>query len=275
MSTELTPKVAVFFVGVGKCGTSWLYEFVKRHDLLSVPSLKEPYLIDEAPNKQAEIIKKLYARKDNMADLSTLYYWDPDNAQKIYDYNPHARIIITTRKPSHRITSHFGFLKRNGIVSEENVAAYLAGGDPEAIVARSSYADMINRYTAVFGADQVLVLPLEQLQQAPQIYVDRLCDSIGADRVTLTPEDTKPVLRSARARSFLAARIGKYAAGTLRSLGLLSFLGRCKSSAFIRYILFKEIEQDVTVNFGPRTKEISDLDQAYRMLLTDLDIEHT
>jgi hypothetical protein len=261
------PKVEVFFVGVGKCGTSWLYEFIKRHDILSVPSLKEPYLIDEPPTRQAEIINKLYGRKTRMADFSNLYYWDPENAQKIHEYNPDARIIVTTRKPSNRIASHFGFLKRNGLLSDDSVAAYLNGPDPERIVDRSRYHDMIERYEAAFGAGRVLILPLEQLEQDPQSYANRFCDFISTTRVTLTEQDIKPVLRSARARNILVARLGKYAATTLRRFGLLSLLGHLKSSTLLRRILFKETVQDVVLDFGPLTRDIHTLDKEYEALL--------
>jgi hypothetical protein len=262
-------KVKYFFVGVGKCGTSWLYEFLKRHDLVSVPSLKEPYLIDEKPERQTAIIEKLYSRYDGMADFSNTYYWDPDNAEKIKAYNPDARIVITTRLPSKRIISHFGFLRRNGIVNEETLAEYLGGDDPEAIVARSHYRDLVKRYVKSFGQDQVIVLPLEQLGNEPQLYANRLCDFLDVSRVDLDDIDVKPVLKKARARSMLLARSAKFLANCFRSLGLLSLLGRLKSSHLIRAILFTEVVRDEKSDIGPQREEIDALDADYVKLLKE------
>ena len=44
MSVE---RVKFFFVGVGKCGTSWIFEIARKKALMSVPKIKEPYIIDE------------------------------------------------------------------------------------------------------------------------------------------------------------------------------------------------------------------------------------
>jgi len=268
-----TTKVVFFFVGVGKCGTSWLYEFLKRHDLVSVPKLKEPYLIDAGAERQTAIISELYSNKEDMADFSTLYYWDPENAEKIRSYNPSSRILITVRKPSARIVSHFSFLRRNGLVNEPSVTEYLAGEDPEKIVARSRYREMIARYKQVFGSDQVILLPLEQLERQPQVYADRLCDFLGKPRVVLSDDDIKPVLKRARARSMIVARLVKVSAETIRRLGFLSILGKLKSSTLLRSILFKEAPPETVSDLGPLSMEIEALDDDYIKLLQENGIE--
>ncbi len=264
-------KVKYFFVGVGKCGTSWLYEFLKRHEITSVPSLKEPYLIDQPASKQQDIIDKLYSNPVKMCDFSNLYYWDIDNPQKIYDYNNASKIIITVRQPSLRIISHFGFSKQNGLIREETIGEYLLNGDFLHIVARSDYAKMIERYVSKFGRDNVLILPLEQLKNTPQIYVDRLLAFLEEPQFALSDDDIKPTLKSARARSLIVAKSGKQLAVILRSFGMLSLLGRLKSSKIIRSILFKTVESsNEDVSFANRTKEINELDQAYSKLLSQI-----
>ena len=265
-------KVSYFFVGVGKCGTSWLYEFFKRHNLISVPLLKEPYLIGKPPEDQTAIIEKLYDSRNDMADFSTLYYWDPENAQQIYEYNPNARVLITIRMPSERIVSHFHFLRRSGMVQEETIAEYLESGDREDIVKRSSYREMIQRYTDVFGPKQIILLPLEQLNRSPQLYVDRLCDFLGVPRVSLDEEDLKPVLQKARARSMVLSRIAKFSPTTLRKLGLLTLLGRLKASTMLRAILFKDVTTKEEVVWGARKHEIDEMDSDYALLLKENDI---
>ena len=262
-------KVTYFFVGVGKCGTSWLYEFLKRHNILSLPSLKEPYLIDKSPSKQQIIIDKLYSKNIKMSDFSNVYYWDVENPKKIYDYNSAAKIIITVRTPSKRIISHFGFLKRNGMIHEETIGEYLLNEDSFHIVARSYYKDMIERYVAKFGEENVLILPLEQLENTPQFYANRLLDFLDEPRVELTDNDIKPVLKSARARNLFVTKFAKHVALILRTWGLLSLLGRLKYSKLIRLALFKTIDQSSQgVSFGNKTKEIARLDQEYSEFLS-------
>jgi len=264
-------KVTFFFVGVGKCGTSWLYEFFKRHELLSLPTIKEPYLIDCSAQKREKMVNSLYSGNGKKADFSNLYYWDTENPRKIKDYNPHAKIIITTRRPSHRIVSHFTFLKRNADrhAQQKSLAQYLEHGDLEHLVQRSDYPPIIDRYLASFGADNVLVLPLEQLKETPQRYVDRLLTFMQLPTIALTPEDTTPVLKRSTARSSMLARTAKSLAVLLRSLGLLRILGILKESQTIRRFLFREIQGDALTDrdFGTLNTAITAMDHDYKNLL--------
>ena len=206
-----------------------------------------------------------------MCDFSTLYYWDINNAEKIYNYNKFSKIIITIREPSKRIVSHFGFLQRNGLLTESTLAEYLKNGDTQEIIARSNYTDMINRYISVFGKKNVLLLPLEQLQNSPQLYVDRLLNFLDEPSFILSESDTKPVLKSARARSRLLAKLVKTLAGFLRKIGMLSLLGQLKSSKLIRSILFKTVDnQKQAISFAHRTQEITKLDEDYKNLLAQI-----
>ena len=269
-------KVEFFFVGVGKCGTSWIFEIARRKNLFSVPKIKEPYLIDQPASRQTKLTKSLYKSFERMADFSNLYYWDPDNSNKIHSYNPDAKIIITIRQPSRRIASNFKFVKRNGECANQSLSQYLDSGDPIDLVARSRYRPMIDRYKSVFGKDQVLILALEHLKADPQDYLNRLTDFCGTERIILSEDDKAPVLQQANARSPLAAKFAKQTAVTLRKLGLLSLLGTLKDSKLVRKFLYSEQRvkssgQDDS--FGQFEEEVARLDKDYIELLKELNYE--
>ena len=268
--TTSIEKVKFFFVGVCKCGTSWIFEIARKKALMSVPKIKEPYIIDESPEKREKMVRSLYDSYSEMADFSNVYYWDPDNAQKIFEYNPDALIIITVRKPSKRIVSHFEFLKRNGMHTSLSLAEYLEKGDSDHIVARSEYPEMIRRYETVFGKDNVLILPLEQLKSEPQTYLDRLTQFCSLPSLQLEEEDKSPVLKRATTRSPLLARSAKGVAVLFRKLKLLKILGKLKDSKVIRGILYREAKGPVTRDddFGKLTQQIAKLDEEYETLLT-------
>ena len=266
-----TRKVRYFFVGVGKCGTSWIYEFLHRHRPVATPSIKEPYLIDAAPADRAALVAKLYdpAPGQEMADFSNVYYWDPENAAKIHDYNPDARIVVTTRLPSDRIVSHFGFMRRNDMIPQDRLADYIDEGDALSIVARSYYREILDRYVTAFGRENVLVLPMEQLGTDPQTYADRLADFMGVERIVLDEGDKAPVLKAVAPRSRLLARTASKAADAMRALGLLSVLGSLKRASVIRKVLFKPAAAPTDVSFGKAEAEIAALDADYPALLRD------
>ena len=266
--TISTEKVKFFFVGVGKCGTSWIFEIARKKALMSVPKIKEPYLIDESPEKREKMVRSLYGSYSQMADFSNVYYWDPDNAQKIFEYNPDALIIITVRKPSKRIVSNFEFLKRNGMHINMSLAEYLEK-DVDHLVARSDYPAMIQRYETVFGKDKVLILPLEQLKSEPQIYLNRLTEFCGIETAILEESDKAPVLKRAATRSPLVARTAKGIADMLRKMKLLKMLGTLKDSSLIRNLLYREAKEGTPRDeeFGSLTDQVNQLDQDYLALL--------
>lgn len=227
--------------------------------------------MDLAPAKRAKEVQMLYGVKENMADFSTLYYWDKSNAEKIISYNPDAKIIITVRRPSSRVGSHFQYMKRNGSYSGMSLRDYLDSGDPEHIVARSDYDDMIARYRDTFGQQRVLLLPLEQLKDDAQLYIDRLLRFCDVDEVTLDPDDTKPVRAESSARNLLFARVAKHTAILLRHLRLLRLLAFMKDSPFLHRLLFRETQVNEKgsrdKDYGQMTAAIAELDTRYESLL--------
>lgn len=265
MSLKNNNLVEYFFVGVGKSGTSWIYSFIKKYKLLSIPTIKEPYLIDLPPEKRISQIEKLFDDKNKMSDFSTTYYWDKKNAKKIYSYNPNAKIIITMRLPSDRINSHFAFLQRGGMFTNIDLPTYLNNGDVESIVERSNYWSMIDRYIKEFGIKNVLILPLELLRNNPSKYISLLCDFIDSEQIIPTEDDIKPVRPRSKARNTQLAKLAGKSTSILRKLGLLSILGTLKSSKLINKILYvEENMQHVIPDYGDLTERIHQLDEEYK-----------
>lgn len=257
--------VEYFFVGPGKCGTSWLYEFIERHGLASVPSLKEPHIVDVDAAEAAHRIDTLYGSTSKMCDFSNTYSGDEGNAAKIRSYNPDAKIVVTCRLPSERIVSHYHFHVRSG-ADDVGLASFLADPTHRHVVDRSDYTTILERYTATFASDQILVLPLEQLSQDPQVYADRLAAFLGADRVVLGDEDLKKVLVRSRARSKKVAKLAMACSAWLRRRGLTSVLGALKRSSAINSVMFvptDSVADETTMDFGDISSEVAALDASY------------
>ena len=56
-----------------------------------------------------------------------------------------------------------------------------------ALAGGNRYASCLEDWFAGFGRENVLVTMYDELRAEPQIYVNRVCDFIGIERVTLTP----------------------------------------------------------------------------------------
>ncbi len=263
--------IRFFFVGVGKCGTSWIHRYLSGRSEIATPTLKETYFIDAGPRRRRRILRRLYRGDDRpLADFSNVSYWDPDNPAKILAYNPDARIVVTVRRPSSRAVSHYRFLKRSGMIGEQPLGDYLAAGDPEHVVARSDYRPIIARYQRAFGADRVLVLPLELLAADPQAYADRLCAFLDIPRRPLTGIEREVVLPAQRSRSPIVTRAGRVVAALLRRLGFLGVIGRVKGSPAAQRLLFvADVDHDDAASVAGRHPRLAELDADYPALLVE------
>lgn len=266
----VSERVSVFFVGIGKCGTSWIYETSKRTGLLSTPTLKEPFIVDQEPAEQTRLLKDLYdnALSCPMADFSNLYFLDENNPEKICEYNPQAKIVITVRKPSERIESQFGMLLRNGLDSKISLAEYLSS-DELGLIERSRYRPIVERYMRVFGPDKVLILSLEMLRSSPQLYMDRLCEFLELESPLLSDKDKLPVLVASKPRNVLLARYGKRLSLMLRKHGYYKSLGWIKNSSVVSKLIYKPVAKKAVRDFGPFADEIKKLDDDYLPFLSD------
>lgn len=260
--------ISYFFVGVGKCGTSWLHTHLGRSGLVDVGKVKEPYLLDKDVTEQARHLERWWPTRGlPRADFSNLYYFDPANPRKITEHNPQARVILTVRTPSARAVSHFRFLLRNGLVNG-SMAEYLASGDGHDLVKRSDYAPMVERYVDAVGPDHFLVLPLELLQRDAQAYSDALGRFLGHDFGTLTEDDRKPVLGAATARNARVAAAAWHAGNLMRRLGLLRALSVVKNAPFLQRALYTTAAKDDEFASSARNHpELRRLDETYPQLL--------
>ena len=267
--TTSGPKPSVFFVGVGKCGTSWLWSHLGQTAKVVVPTVKEPYLIDLPASEQQAAVERWWPAGDGpLADFSNVYYWDIDNPSKVHGYNPDARIVLTVRRPSARAVSHYRFLLRNGLVASDDLAEYLTRDDGHELVARSDYLPMLARYESMFWSDRVLVLPLELLQHDATAYLNRLGEFLGIDFDPVSEADAEPVLSASAPRNRYVSRVAYQAGVVLRRAGLLRVLSTVKQSPIVARVLFTEAgSADHLKAAAAALPSLQALDDAYPDLL--------
>ena len=257
--------IDVFFIGVGKCGTSWIYKHLSRRGDVGVPKIKEPYILNQPVERRPQMIRDLYDDRRPRCDFSNVYYWDSSIPQKIAEHNPDAKIVLTVRKPSKRVSSHFAFLQRNGDFVDMDLLEYLDSGDQEELIGRSDYQKIYDRYTNVFPRDQVLVLPLELLSADVQEYASRLAAFLGIPEREVNESDSEKVLGRSSARLPLLSRSAKQLAELLRARGHLKLLSSLKESMLVRKLLFRRSSTDPSdeITSEQLPAELRRLDDSY------------
>jgi hypothetical protein len=235
-SAPSDPRIPDFFiVGHAKCGTTALYEALRRHPDIFMPRLKEPwYFARSNPHPQTggersieytgrkrETLEEYLAnfadaRPDQLiGEGSTSYLWSKTAAAAIAKAQPSARIIAILREPAAFLRSLHLQRLTDHIESETDFAKALALDDerragrripkyafwPESIIYSDQvrYVEQLRRYEAVLPREQILVLIYEDYRSDNDGTLDRVLRFLGVDeRVPLEVADSNTTSRRVR-----------------------------------------------------------------------------
>lgn len=182
LSIRSTPAKPHFLgIGTQKGGTSTLYHLLKLHPDIYLPDGKEQHYFtshyqrgDHWYNEQFSQAKPGQVR----GEITPYYLFHPKAPKRIFRYRPSILTIVLLRDPVERALSQYFHARRHGfepLQLKDALAAEadrLASGDPyshqkHSYVSRSRYIEQLDRYEALFGKDQILVLRSEDLFQDP------------------------------------------------------------------------------------------------------------
>ncbi len=223
-----------FIIGTQKGGTSSLHTYLARHAQVAPPRLKElGYFSDHYDRSERWYRSNFPLRPCSGASVgiesTPEYLFYPTVPERLYDFEPEARLIVILRDPVERAFSHYRHMVRIGVEPlgfEEAIAAesrrlapgldlLSEGRDPDrayrrySYVARGHYARQLDRWCTVFPRQQLLLLRSEEMFGAPASTVSRCLEFMGADDTSL-PDDFeisnrgRPGQMSERAREDLA-----------------------------------------------------------------------
>jgi hypothetical protein len=194
-------RPSFFIAGAPKAGTSALHSFLSAHPQVCMSRVKEPnYFSHDAIAKQklyyeSEDVTSLneYLQLFNCSDTAVIagegsvsYLFYPEVAQRIFDFNPDSKIIISLRQPVSRAFSHYQMDYSLGLVNAdfdvilENGAGHpLTGIYYQQYVQLGDYSSQIKRYLDVFPAKQVFILLYEELAGDPELILRELSSFLG------------------------------------------------------------------------------------------------
>ncbi len=115
-------KPNFFIVGAAKAGTSSLWKYLNSHPQVFMPRdelHKEPCFFSSFGESMGlDYYLNLYAtaseKQTLCGDASTAHLSDPVSAERIYAFNPDARIIIILRNPADRAYSLYNWMVQEG-----------------------------------------------------------------------------------------------------------------------------------------------------------------
>jgi Sulfotransferase family len=227
-----------FIVGHAKCGTTALYEMLRRHPQIYMPDVKEPWFFaceNPLPEKSgdrrwtaldqtgthAQTLDEYLSLFDAAApdqragEASTHYLWSRTAPGRIADAQPGARIVAILREPASFLRSLHLQLLQNRHETESSFRKAMALEEPRRngrhipphstwprcllYSDRVRYVEQLRRYHAVFPRDQVLVLIYDDFRRDNEATVRAVLRFLDVDDAA--PIDSVEINPTVRVRS--------------------------------------------------------------------------
>ena len=205
-------------IGAQKCGTTSLFEYLRRHPGLVLPRAKEwAYFSNDAhfqargwsdylgelftgadPNAKWGTVTPQYMAGGIAHEAASTISPDSGNTERIIPLRireqlPDVRLIALLRDPVPRAWSHYRHAVLQGLEHRTFADAIDSALEPSALdaarrrpdevagyVAWGEYGRILEAYAAVFPRDQLLVLFTEELERSPAQLLRRVYDFVGA-----------------------------------------------------------------------------------------------
>ncbi len=205
-----------FIVGHAKCGTTALYEMLRRHPQVHMAAVKEPWFFARDNPQPKDVERSVSITGTNTGGLkeylelfqgagpdqrageaSTSYIWSPIAAGRIAQVQPAARVIVILREPASFLRSVHLQLLKIGWETEADFRKALGlerqrlegrqipsrAAWPRTLIysERVSYVEQLRRYHAVFAPEQVLVLIYDDFRHDNEATMRRVLRLLEVD----------------------------------------------------------------------------------------------
>jgi hypothetical protein len=224
-------RTNLFLIGAQKAGTTSLHRSLAAHPSVFMCEPKEPCYFANRRVLDFTVMEELWGDDAEacyfrlfengrgckiVGESSTVYTMLPaiaDVAQRIWSFNPDAKLIYLMRDPVERTLSHFWHnVKRR----RESRPLLSAIRKDRRYIDVSNYAMQLRPYLSLFGREQVYTLTFEHLVANPAQALRELFGWLGVDGTLAVPnaavhENRTPdvITRSAGAGILHAIRFSK------------------------------------------------------------------
>ncbi|HLT94854.1 MAG TPA: sulfotransferase domain-containing protein [Membranihabitans sp.] len=186
-------------VGTQKAGTTALYHYLKEHPEIGMASKKELHFFNNEITYSKPYL--LYPRYEKFFDFNSgkkvygeatpSYIYLESCPGRIWEYNPHIKLIFVLRNPVQRAFSHWNMEVDRGnethsfsesikLERERNqMVPFL--NDKYSYVTKGFYAEQIRRYRRFFTDQQMLFIKYETFKKHQEETLDRIFNFLGVD----------------------------------------------------------------------------------------------
>lgn len=249
----------IFFLGPDKCGSSWIFEILRRDPQIAVPGAKETFFFDSNYHLGLSWYQNRFDQsRDFTLDVSHDYLFHPLAPSRIAHFSRSSLLLVGMRNPLDRLLSAMTYMQMQGRLPRKTSVEQAITLQPE-LISHGLYGQNISRWLHHFPADSFLLLDFDLLVRDPQSLIGGLRDQIGLPPQNYCQEDLAPV-NKATAPGLPAplARLGRRAISRARRNGWLTTAQRFKvigsalnrQAAAPRPVLDASMESDLAFIFA-------------------------
>ena len=181
------------FIGIGvqKAATSWLFEVLSAHPEIYMGKGNEK----DTRFFSCHFERGYYWYESHFegrgaamvaGEYSTSYFNDSDAPVRIHNYAPDIKLIVCLREPVDRAYSSHKHQVQLGYAVGELANFERGLENNPTYVDQSLYYKHLSKWYQLFDKEQILVLLMDDIRQAPQRVVERLYRFLGVNS-TFTP----------------------------------------------------------------------------------------
>ena len=176
-------KVDIIGIGAQKSATTWLYTCLSAHPQIRCSSKEEMNYFDDSLSYSKGIEwyhKHFEFGLWKTAEYSPTYFYDQDVPERIYKYNPHAKLILSLRNPIDRAFSHYRHCLFSGYIPRGSGFWDTLENNP-AMTEQGRYATNLKRFLGYFDIRQIQIILYDDIKTAPQMVVEQLFKFLEID----------------------------------------------------------------------------------------------
>lgn len=181
-NTGMNNRVSLFIAGCQKTGSTWLYKCFKEHPEIFVPDKDALHYFTINHDLGDDWYHQWYSRVSKgqvLCDGTPSYIRDPKAAERIYRYNPEAKLIFVLRNPIERAFSHYWHMKRKGLVSYsfDDMLNYNEVGNIDLYqmwYGSSEYSSLLEPFLKVFPNHQIHIALFDELKTEPSKFLKEI-----------------------------------------------------------------------------------------------------
>lgn len=186
--------------GTQKGGTSALHAYLREHPHICMSDTKEVHFFDNEYHFQKKRPRyseyhsffQPHDQHQLVGESTPIYMYWRDAPRRIWEYNPHMKVIVILRNPVDRAYSHWNMERSRG---NDYLPFYEAIKNEEercrealpyqhriySYIDRGYYLEQLRRLWAYFSRENVLVLKNEHLKEKPTTTLRRACKFLCVD----------------------------------------------------------------------------------------------